>query len=36
MYATELRVTHKPGFILSCTVIDERIKTQGSDTEFPV
>lgn len=36
MYGTELRVKHKPGFVLSCTVIDERIKTQASNNEFPV
>ena len=36
MYGTELRVTHKPGFVLSCTVIDERIKTRASNNEFPV
>jgi len=36
MYGTELRVKHKAGFVLNCTVIDERIKTQAFNSEFPV
>jgi hypothetical protein len=36
MYGTELRVKNKPGFVLGCTVIDERIKTQTSNSEFSV